>query len=371
MMNILIIGAKGFVGKNLCVKIGENKEFNIISFSRSETLEQFESSIQNSDFIIHLASEIRPKQSSNFLETIELTSNLCAFIKNNNKKIPIIFLSSHQCLEDSPEESYPRMKWECENLLSELSKELGNPLTIFRPPGIFGKWSRPNYNSVVATFCHNIANGLPIQIHEPDKLIKLVYIDDLVKQILSNIGFVNSGIIYVKTTPVHSICVKDLASLIFSFEQGRQNLYVENVGTGFTRKLYSTYLSYLQKEKFSHSIPQYKDERGNFSEIIKTQNAGQFSFFNCKPGMTRGQHYHHTKSEKFLVVSGKARFRFRHIITNETYEIVTSHRSPRIVNTIPGWAHEVTNIGDIELLTIIWANEVFDRNNPDTVASEV
>lgn len=368
---ILVTGASGFIGKNLIFRLAEQSKYDVIKFCRADKLEGLEKKIKKSDIIVHLASEIRPKNKVSFEQNLGLTKKICETITRIKKEVQIIFMSSIRSSPNASPQTYDFSKFEVEDFLVQFSKNTGNPVTIFKPPGVFGKWSRPNFNSVVATFCFNIANNLPIEIHDEKKSIKLLYVDDLISQIIEAIEKPTKEIWHPKFEPIYEISLKNLAESISSFEEGRKNLFVENVGVDFFRKLYATYLSYLPKEKFSYEIPQYKDNRGIFSEIIKTQSAGQFSFFTCNPGVTRGQHYHNTKNEKFLVISGEARFRFRHIITGEIYEIETNRSVPRVVDTVPGWAHNITNIGSEDLIVIIWANEVFDRNNPDTIACEV
>jgi UDP-2-acetamido-2,6-beta-L-arabino-hexul-4-ose reductase len=238
---------------------------------------------------------------------------------------------------------------------------------------VFGKWCKPNYNSAVATFCHNIANDLPIKINDGSAELTLVYVDDVVdefirvlknKPAINDTGFCSVPIEY-KTT------VGELARQVEAFRDSRSSLISERVGTGFVRALYSTYMSYLSPDAFAYEVPKFGDPRGVFVEMLKTQDSGQFSFFTAHPGITRGGHYHHTKTEKFLVIKGRARFGFRHVLTDETYELFTSGEQPTIVETIPGWSHDITNVGKDEMVVMLWANEIFDRDRPDTIASKV
>jgi UDP-2-acetamido-2,6-beta-L-arabino-hexul-4-ose reductase len=245
------------------------------------------------------------------------------------------------------------------------------PATIFRLPGVFGKWSRPDYNSVVATFCHNIARDLPIQIHDPATELRLVHIDDVVAAVIAALDQGHRGLVYREVEPQYTISLGELAAQICAFKACRTSLVLERVGVGFVRALYSTYVSFLPRQCLAYEIPQHKDERGAFVEMLKTPDAGQFSYFTARPGITRGGHYHHTKTEKFLVIRGRARFRFRHVLTDERFDLTTSGESPEIVETIPGWSHDITNIGDEEMVVMLWANEIFDRNRPDTIHSKV
>ncbi|MGB0732988.1 MAG: UDP-2-acetamido-2,6-beta-L-arabino-hexul-4-ose reductase [Pontibacterium sp.] len=302
----------------------------------------------------------------------DLTQSLCASVQQVGRHIPIVYTSSIQAERDN---DYGVSKLEAEQALKSLANETGNPVYLYRLPNVFGKWAKPNYNSAVATFCHNIARDLPIEIHDPQAEIRLAYVDDVVEsfiRLLSNDSAQQpSPIQFVDIEPEYTISVGQLAHQLNTFKQSRNTLISEPVGTGLVRALYSTYLSYLPASDFSYTVPQYGDERGVFVEMLKTPNAGQFSFFTAHPGITRGGHYHHTKTEKFLVIKGKASFKFRHMQSGEFYEIVTSAEKSEIVETVPGWTHDVTNIGDDELICMLWANEIFDRDKPDTFTSAV
>ena len=232
-----------------------------------------------------------------------------------------------------------------------------------------GVW--PNYNSVVATFCHNIANDLPVQINDPASPVRLVYVDDVIKDFLRLLAEQSAGVAWPEVSPVYTITVGELAEQIRSFKASRESMVTDAVGTGLVRALYSTYLSFLQPGQFSYNLAVHADERGRFVEMLKTRDSGQFSFFTAHPSITRGGHYHHTKNEKFLVIQGKARFGFRHVVTGETYELFTEGEKPEVVETVPGWSHDITNIGDVEMIVMLWANEVFDRQKPDTITYKV
>ena len=266
---------------------------------------------------------------------------------------------------------YAKSKVSAEKVVELLSKETNNPVCIYRLPAVFGKWSKPNYNSVVATFCFNIANNLPIQVNDGMSLLRLVYIDDVVLDFVSKIEQKFNGVLRSVIKPEYSISLDKLAEQIKLFKASRSSLVSELVGEGLLRALYSTYVSYIPPENFVYDLPSYSDERGSFVEILKTKNSGQFSFFRAHQGVTRGGHYHHSKTEKFLVVKGSARFRFRHILTNEIFEIFTSDVKEQVVDTIPGWSHEVTNIGKSEMIVFLWANEIFNEHKPDTIKAKV
>ncbi len=368
-LSILVTGANGFIGKNLCIRLNEQKDFNLIKFIRGDSLDQLEESIINADVIFHLAGENRPKTVDMFKTVnIDLTKSICDILLKKSLKIPIIFSSSSQVKDDN---EYGKSKKDAERILINLNKENGNPVYIYRLPGVFGKWCLPNYNSVVATFCNNIANDLPIKIDDKQKEIRLVYIDDVIDSFISKLEITASNLYFEKIEIEYKITLGELAKQIRAFRDSRKSLITEDVGNNLQRALYSTYLSYLKPESFSYDIESHEDERGIFVEMLKTKNSGQFSFFTAHPGITRGGHYHHTKSEKFLVVSGKAKFSFRNIITNETLTIETSGKIPKIVETIPGWSHDIRNIGDNEMIVLLWANEQFNKDLPDTISYEV
>lgn len=368
-MRILVTGDKGFVGKNLIVRLGELDGFDPIGFDRSMDIAALPGLVAQADAVIHLAGENRPADEAQFdVVNAGLTRALTDAIRASGKSIPILFASSAHALRDT---SYGRSKRAGEMAIETLVAETGNPATIYRLPNLFGKWCRPNYNSAVATFCSNIANGLPIRIDDPEVELRLVYIDDLVEELIAALRRGDEGLTWGQVTPEYAITVGALADQIRAFADSIGTLVTERVGTGLTRALYATYISYLPPSRFTYEVPKYGDPRGVFVEMLKTPDAGQFSFFTAYPGITRGGHYHHTKTEKFLVIKGDARFRFRHILTDEQYELVTNGDVPTIVETIPGWSHDITNIGDSEMIVMLWANEIFDRQKPDTIASPV
>jgi len=368
-MNILVTGANGFIAKNLIVNLQEHKDFNILKFFKGDSAEYLESCIRQCDVIFHLAGVNRPNSTEEFkIINQDLTELICNLIIKTNKDIPIFFSSSTQFDNGSP---YGESKRKAEIILQNLISKKFKSLYIYRLPGIFGKWSKPDYNSVVSTFCHNIANDKPISISDENKFIELAYIDDLVESFMENLKNIRNGVFYPKIQPTYEITLGDLANQIQKFKNCRENLMLEKVGTGLTRALYSTYMSYLPKSKYSYPLKSHDDERGSFVEMLKTQDSGQFSYFTAHPGVTRGCHYHHSKTEKFLIIKGKARFRFKHIISNEYFEIFIDESKPVIVETIPGWSHDIKNIGNDLLIVMLWANEVFNPIKPDTFQSEI
>jgi len=325
--------------------------------------------VRDVDWIFHLAGVNRPQSSEEFWAgNLNLTEQLISAVELSGRQIRIVFSSSIQAELDN---EYGRSKLAAEHSLLEFQRNTGNPVHIYRLPNVFGKWSRPNYNSVVATFCHNIANDLPITVNDPSALVRLVYVDDVVDSFVQLLASSSASERFPKVAPEYQTTVGELAAQIQRFKDSRQTLLTDAVGDGLLRALYSTYLSFLPASAFSYPVPQHEDARGVFVEMLKTPDAGQISFFTAHPGVTRGGHYHHTKTEKFLVIKGEARFRFRHMITGEFYELQTSGASSEIVETVPGWTHDITNVGDQELLCMLWANEVFDRDRPDTYAAPV
>jgi UDP-2-acetamido-2,6-beta-L-arabino-hexul-4-ose reductase len=370
---ILITGANGFIGKNLAVRLKELSNVNVITFVRGDDATLLPQLISKVDAVVHLAGENRPVDEADFFQVnYELTSVICTAVKNNfrstGRNVPLVLASSTQAELDNP---YGRSKLAAEVTVEILAKETGNSCTILRLPGVFGKWCKPNYNSVVATFCHNIARDLPIQINDPETRLRLVYIDDVITALIAALELSSSGCVQIGIKPEYVITLGELVNFIRAFGNCRTTLVMERVGAGLVRALYATYISYLPSEKFSYPVLQYADQRGVFVEMLKTIDSGQFSYFTALPGITRGGHYHHTKTEKFLVVKGEALFRFRHLLTNELVELRTNDASPQVVETIPGWIHDITNIGSNEMLVMLWANENFYREKPDTVARKV
>ena len=366
---ILVTGANGFIGKNLLIRLDEQADVEISSFVRGDSVESLRTLVAMADAVVHLAGENRPTNPADFAHNnIDLTSALCDAIQSAGRNIPLIFASSAQAQYDNP---YGRSKLSAERVIEDFVAKTGNSAVIYRLVGVFGKFCKPNYNSVVATFCNNIARGLPIEISDPDSILELAYIDDVVDELLQALAAVHSGVLWGEVSQTYSISLGDLADKISAFHNCRSSLISERVGTGITRALYSTYISYLPRDQFVYDLTPHVDERGMFVEMLKTPDCGQFSFFTISPGITRGAHYHHTKTEKFLVVSGLVRMRFRKLVTGETCEVILSSDKPQVMDTIPGWVHDITNIGDSEAIIMLWANEIFDPQRPDCIPCEV
>ncbi len=361
--HILVTGSNGFIGKNLVQHLSRYNDFEVITFNRTHSSEQLQAKINQADCIVHLAAVNRPEKESAFqTDNVELTRQICQFAGQTGKNIPIIFSSSTQVKELN---FYASSKVSAETLLKEYKATTGSDVFNYRLPGVFGKWSKPNYNTVVATFCYNIFHDLPIQINNPDTELTLVYIDDVIHHFIEAISG-NIDITDAKVEPEYKITLGELVSKIRSYKASRETLVTPHVGVGIDRALYATYLSFIPARDFCYTLTRHTDNRGDFSEILKTRESGQFSFFTASEGMTRGGHFHHTKNEKFLVVQGQARFRFKHLVNNDFHEVVTSGKALEVVETVPGWTHDITNVGTGELLVLLWSNEIFDPENPDT-----
>lgn len=370
-MRVLVTGAEGFIARNLIVRLGELPQFEVVTFSRQMPGSELPALAADVDAVVHLAGVNRPLSSDEFAAgNSGLTGKLCDALAGAGRQVPVIFASSTQAALDNP---YGRSKYDAEQVLRRHAERTGARVYIYRLPNVFGKWCRPNYNSVVATFCHNIARGLPIRLDAGSTALTLAHVDDVIEEFLGVlIGQPPVGADEICAVRLeYQTTLGELASQIESYREGRASLVSERVGAGFARALYSTFMSYLQPEAFVYDVPRYADARGVFVEMLKTRDSGQFSYFTAHPGITRGGHYHHTKTEKFMVIKGRARFGFRHILTNETCEFYTSGDQPQIVETIPGWSHDITNVGDDEMLVMLWANEIFDPSRPDTIADKV
>jgi len=367
-MRVLVTGSNGFIGKNLIIRLNE-LGIQVLTYTRESSTQNLEGLIKDTDFVVHLAGENRPKDEKDFdVVNARLTMSICDALRSLGKNTPIILASSTQAEFDN---AYGKSKLNAEIALKVLEVDTGCPVYVYRLPGVFGKWCKPNYNSVVATFCYNISHNLPIQVNNPDFELSLVYIDDVVEEFVKIIQGAKDDKKELLVQPEYKIKLGDLAGQIKMFKDSRDSLVTERVGSGLVSKLYSTYLSYIPPEQFSYSIPSYSDERGMFAEMLKTKDSGQFSFFTAGPGVTRGGHYHHSKTEKFLVIQGEARFGFRHVALDETHEIVTTSKELKIVETVPGWSHDITNIGTEDMIVMLWANEIFDPDNPDTITYKV
>ncbi|NDV47265.1 NAD-dependent epimerase/dehydratase family protein [Paludibacter sp. 221] len=370
-MKILVTGANGFVGKNLIAELRNQGFKDLLEYDIDSDPTLLSKYAEECNFVFHLAGVNRPENEEDFMNgNFGFTSVLLNELKKNNNKSPILITSSTQAALDNP---YGKSKKAGEDLIFAYGKENGIAVYIYRLPNVFGKWCRPNYNSAVATFCNNIANDLPIRINDPNVQMNLVYIDDVVTSFIDKLknedySFHNE---YQEVQPVHAIKLGKIVSLIYSFKESRENLLVPDMSDAFTKKLYSTYLSYLPEDKFSYSLKMNIDERGSFTEFLKSADRGQVSVNISKPHITKGNHWHHTKNEKFLVVSGRGVIRFRKIGSEEILEYHVSGEKLEVVDIPVGYTHNIENLGDTDMVTIMWVNEIFDKENPDTFFLEV
>jgi UDP-2-acetamido-2,6-beta-L-arabino-hexul-4-ose reductase len=369
-MKILVTGAKGFIGKNLIAELKNRKYTDIYEYDMDTEPSLLDEYCKDADFVFHLAGVNRPKEQSEFMEgNFGFTSTLLDTLKNNNNTCPIMISSSIQAELNNP---YGKSKKAGEDLMFEYSKETGAKVLIYRFPNVFGKWCRPNYNSAVATFCHNVAHGLPINVNDPSVIMNLVYIDDVVDELINTLeGKENRRGDFCAVSVVHTITLGEIVDLIYSFKKSREERSIPNLADEFTKKLYSTYLSYLPEDKFNYELKMNVDNRGSFTEFLKTPDRGQVSINISKQGITKGNHWHHTKNEKFLVVSGKGVIRFRKVDSDEVIEYFVSGEKMEVVDIPIGYTHNIENLGDTDMVTIMWANEPFDPEKPDTYYLEV
>lgn len=368
-MRIAITGADGFIGRNLAVKLGEMKDYEVVPITRDTPRGELVDRLVGVDIVFHLAGVNRSADLAEFATgNAGFTAELCDALSTQRIPPRIVLSSTTQAVLDN---HYGISKRDAEHIVNAYGVRTGAKVYVFRLTNVFGKWSRPNYNSAVATFCHNVSRGLPININDPDAPLRLAYIDDVVDTFitLANDAAAPGG--NCEVAPVYESTVGAVADLIRSFPASRVNLITPPVGTGLARALHATYLSFLEPAAFTYKVPIHTDPRGSFVEMLKTDDSGQVSYFTAYPGITRGEHYHHTKTEKFLVIKGTALFGFRQIVTGEMFECIARGGEATIVESIPGWAHDVTNVGDDELVVMLWANEIFDRARPDTIATKV
>lgn len=369
-MKILVTGAKGFVGKNLVAQLKNKGYQDIFEFDQDTDKSLLDDYTRECEFVFHLAGVNRPKDEKEFMEgNFGFTSELLDLLKKHNNKAPVLITSSIQAEKDNP---YGKSKKAGEDLIFAYSKETGARAFVYRLFNLFGKWSRPNYNTVVATFCYNIARDLEIQINNPDADLTLCYIDDVVEEFIRALeGNPTQRDGYCFVPVLYDIKLGQLAEKINSFKKSRADLSLPDMEDELTKKLYSTYLSFLPEDKFSYELKMNIDNRGSFTEFIRTPERGQVSVNVSKPGITKGNHWHHTKNEKFLVVSGEGLIRFRKIGSKEIIEYRVSGDKLEVVDIPTGYTHSIVNVGESDLVTIMWANECFDKDKPDTYFLEV
>jgi len=369
-MKILVTGAKGFIGKNLITELRNRDYTDIIEYDKDTDLSLLDEYCKEADFVFHLAGVNRPQKQSEYMEgNFGFTSKLLDTLKKYKNTCPVLMSSSIQAELDNP---YGKSKKAGEDLLFAYSKETGVKVLVYRLPNVFGKWCRPNYNSAVATFCYNIAHNLPITVNDPTVVMNLVYIDDVVEELISALqGKENCAGQFCEVSAVYNISLGEIVDLIYLFKNSREERTVPDMKDSFTKKLYSTYLSYLPEDQFSYCLKMNQDNRGSFTEFIKTVDRGQVSINISKPGVTKGNHWHQTKTEKFLVVSGKGVIRFRKIDSDKVIEYHVSGEKMEVLDIPPGYTHNIENLGDTDMVTIMWANEPFNPEKPDTYYLEV
>lgn len=386
-MNILVTGAKGFVGKNFCASLNNIRDGKdrtrpnlvvdeIYEYDLDTDATLLDTYCEKADFVFHFAGINRPKSNEEFMQgNFGFTSTLLDTLKKHGNTCPIMISSSIQatCIGRYDSE-YGRSKRAGEELMFSYAKETGAKVLVYRFPNVFGKWCRPNYNSAVATFCHNIANDLPITVNDPAVELELVYIDDLVAEMLDALeGKEHYADIYCQVPTTHKVTLGEIVACLERFKNQPQTLVMPEIAeNSFEKKLYSTYLSYLPKERTIFPLKMNKDARGSFTELLKTEKCGQFSVNISKPGITKGQHWHHSKWEFFIVVSGHGLIQMRKIGTDEVWNFEVTGENIQAIHMLPGYTHNIINLSETEnLVTLMWANESFDPNHPDTYFEEV
>ena len=359
-MRILITGSNGFIGRNLAVSLPEHELYLYDIDTDPALLDEY---CKNAQFVFHLAGVNRPERPDEFMiGNVDFTALLLNTLERHNNVCPIVFSSSIQATLDNP---YGHSKLAAETLLKEYGEKTGAPINIYRFPNLFGKWCRPNYNSAIATFCYNIARDLPITVNDPDTKLTVMYVDDVITELL--------GALHGKTSTLitHESTLGHVVGLLNEFKNSNKTLSVPDMCDTFTKKLYSTYLSYLPTDRFAYPLKSNVDNRGSFTEILRTKHHGQFSVNILKPGIVKGNHWHHTKVEKFLTVSGEGIVRFRRVDDAEIIEYRVSGDKHEVIDIPPGYTHNIENTGVTDMITFMWASECFDPEHPDTLFFEV
>jgi UDP-2-acetamido-2,6-beta-L-arabino-hexul-4-ose reductase len=373
-MIVVVTGAKGFVGRNLTAELMNRKEYEVLPFDLGDSDEALEDALACADFVFHLAGVNRPTDEADFDRGNRgFTEHVLELLEKHGREVPVVITSSIQAALENP---YGLSKKGAEEAAFAWAARTGGKALVYRLPNLFGKWCRPNYNSVVATFCHNIARGLPIDIRDPAARLELVYIDDLLKELLRALaGRAHKGadgFCFVPET--HSVLLGKLAEILRAFRLSRETLVLPDFSSPLVRALYATYVSYLPENEFAYKPEMKRDARGFLSELIKRPGFGQIFVSRTKPGITRGNHWHHTKVEKFIVVEGEAVVRFRKVDSDEVREVreyPVSGSEISVVDIPAGYTHSIVNVGETDLVTLFWADEVFDLNHPDTYYLEV
>jgi UDP-2-acetamido-2,6-beta-L-arabino-hexul-4-ose reductase len=393
MKKVLVTGANGFVGRNLCASLACNPELTVLKYDVDNTANELAKFVNSTDFVFHLAGVNRPNNPEDFKTgNAGFTEQMLALLRATGRNIPVVLSSSTQAALDNP---YGISKRQAEESVFAYGQETGAAVFVYRLPNVFGKWCRPNYNSAVATWCHNVARGLPIEVRDPFAPLTLVYVDDVVNEFLSVLFQLNVKqspadtsasprlCVYKEIAPTYTRTLGHITDLLHAFKRSRTDLQIPDQGDGFTKKLYATYLSALPENQFSYPLKMNVDARGSFTEFLKTPDKGQVSVNVSKPGIAKGNHWHHTKVEKFLVVSGKGVIRFRKVAGEtqrrdadtqrecEIVEYVVSGEKLEVIDIPPGYTHNIENIGNTDMVTVMWANELLDPNKPDTFFEKV
>lgn len=365
MKTVLVTGSKGFIGRNLMVSLSRREDVKVLGFDIEDDPASLSSMIAEADFIFHLSGVNRPKDVKEFaVGNTDMTQTVVSHLQKLSKTIPLLISSSIQAEQDNP---YGISKRAAEDIVFGYGRQGGAPIYVYRLPNVFGKWCRPNYNSTVATFCNNIAKDLPIQVNDPAVTMNLVYIDDVVSEFIAALdGKLQPEATFCQVHPVHTVTLGEIADIVRSFKESRLKYGIPDMSDSFTKKLYSTYLSYLPKDQFNYPLKMNIDGRGSFTEFIKTADRGQVSINISKPGITKGNHWHHSKNEKFLVVSGQGVIKFRMVGGNEVISYPVSGKKLEVIDIPTGYTHNITNVGDADLVTVMWVNEPFNPEKPDT-----
>ena len=369
MKRVLVTGSKGFVGRNLCSVLRRREDIELYKFDIDNNPAELDVALQQVDCIIHLAGVNRPEDPKEF-ETGNAGSlkEICSKLQEVGRAPKIILSSSIQAELDNP---YGVSKRRAEEVLQRFAENTCAECVVYRFKNLFGKWCRPNYNSVTATFCHNIANDLPIRISDPSNEIELTHIDDVVEAFVIEMESGIPGFRFAEPLAATRITLGELAAKIGSFREMRTSLVLPDFSNDFERALYGTYLAYLNEKEFEYGLEKRSDQRGSLAEFLKSSSMGQIFVSRTKPGITRGDHYHHTKTEKFLVLQGTAVIRFRHIDSDQVLEYKVQGEDYRVLDIPPGYTHSIENVGEDELVTLFWASEMFDPDRPDTCFEKV
>lgn len=371
MRTILVTGSQGFLGRNLVAAMRASRpDLAVLEYDLGNPPQDLGAFVRTADFVVHLAGVNRPSDVAEYATgNADWTRTLLDAVESTGRRIPVLLSSSIQAALENP---YGISKRSAEEAVRDYGRRTGAEVFVYRFPNVFGKWCRPNYNSVVATFCHNVARGLPIVVNDPSIQLTLVYVDDVVAEILAAAdGKANRTDGFCEVAVTYIITLGELADLLGSFREGRTNRSLPDLSAPLVRKLHATYLSFLPTDGFSYPLSMNVDPRGSFTEFLRTPDRGQVSINVAKPGIVKGNHWHHTKVEKFLVVSGRASIRFRLVGGTDVLEYNVSGEKLEVVDIPAGYTHSIRNTGDVDLVTVMWASEPFDPEHPDTYILEV